>query len=671
MKEFFLLIALLTIFQFSQAQNFKYGKVSKDELEQKAHPDYPEAEAAILYRELRSKVDYHKEDGWIMYTEVHERIKLYNEKGYEWATRELILKNSSTSDREQLSSLKGSTYVLKNGKVEEFKLKKDGIFEESVSKFRDITKFTMPSISGGCIIEYTYKIRSPFIASMEPYRFQESIPVNKVNLRFEAPEYFNYQIHQRGWIPFKIVNEQISRSTTEHFTSQHNTGVGGTYNRAGATKTTYQANISTVELNKVPPLKEETYAGNIDNYAAALHYELTFVRWESGSVQEFSTNWESVCKQIYKDEDFGNQLDRSNYFKDDLDDLLVGAKDDTDKLQRIYGFVTNKMNWNKYVGYYSDEDVISAYKQGIGNSADINLMLTAMFRYAGFNANPVLISTVSNGIPLLPSLSGFNYVVAGVETPEDIILFDGTNKLGQEDVLYDFLLNWQGRIVREDGSSEWVPLQSHSPSSTARMIDYKLSDNGWITGTVKNQRNGSSALKQRTQFVDLSPIDAALSMDNVYPNVEIEEMEFENLEIPQQPLKQNYKFKSDGYVENINGDLYVAPLVFFAMEENPFKLDERKFPIDLNEASKDRFIVRIDIPEGYKVTSLPESVNIKLGENFMSYKYLISEKGGTLQLMSEFNVNKFLFGPDMYKDIKEFFQFIVDKEKERVVISKI
>lgn len=52
-----------------------------------------------------------------------------------------------------------------------------------------------------------------------------------------------------------------------------------------------------------------------------------------------------------------------------------------------------------------------AYKDKTGNIADINLMLTAMLRSAGLTANPVLVSTRSNGIALFPNRNAFNYVI--------------------------------------------------------------------------------------------------------------------------------------------------------------------------------------------------------------------------------------------------------------------
>ena len=68
------------------------------------------------------------------------------------------------------------------------------------------------------------------------------------------------------------------------------------------------------------------------------------------------------------------------------------------------------MHWNGMYGYTSDEGVKKAYDLKTGNIADINLILVGMLRAANLKANPVLISTRSNGVPLFPTMEGFNYV---------------------------------------------------------------------------------------------------------------------------------------------------------------------------------------------------------------------------------------------------------------------
>lgn len=76
------------------------------------------------------------------------------------------------------------------------------------------------------------------------------------------------------------------------------------------------------------------------------------------------------------------------------------------------------MVWNGDYGKYTDQNISKAFKEGKGNVAEINLLLVALLKETGLQANPVLISTQSNGIPIFPTLEGFNYVIAGVRRVE-------------------------------------------------------------------------------------------------------------------------------------------------------------------------------------------------------------------------------------------------------------
>lgn len=82
-----------------------------------------------------------------------------------------------------------------------------------------------------------------------------------------------------------------------------------------------------------------------------------------------------------------------------------------------------------------------------------------MLNYAKLNASPILLSTRSNGIPIFPSRNGFNYVIAGVELSNgSVVLLDATNKNAVPNIIPENALNWFGRLVRKNGTSEMVDL---------------------------------------------------------------------------------------------------------------------------------------------------------------------------------------------------------------------
>lgn len=663
------IIALFLATFTSFSQDFRFGKVSEEELKETQHPVFPESKAAVLYREIKTHFDYNQDDGFFAITNVFERIKIYSKDGFEWGNVTLDLYDESKRYSEDVTSIKAYTYQLdEKGKIEEIKLKKDGIFEEKSNKYRKTYKFVMPALKEGSVIEYEYSIKSPLIGSIDTYRFQESIPVNKVSIDFRTPEYLNYKSHRRGWIMYKIEEDHRDRSLDYIYTrSALETGRAVASNERQTIK--FRENIYKVELSNIEPLIEESYSGNLDNYTSSLTFELEFTRFPNSPFEMYSSSWEAVTKKIYESEGFGGQLDKARYFEEDVDKILEGVASPKEKTVAIYEFVKQRMNWNKFIGVYCDEGVKDAYKNGVGSAPEINLMLTSMLRYAGLKANPVLISTKSNGIPIFPTRSGFNYVITAVELADGIVLLDATNKNGTPNVLDENLLNWQGVMVWENGASNWVPLTPSEKGQSAYICTFIVNEEKNLEGSVKGQYTANKALEKREIFKGLSTADATKKFD--YKNVQITNLEFSEMENPYMPLKFSFDFLATDYIEEINGDYFLSPMCFLTLDENPFKLNERKYPIEYGYAQGDRMIISIEIPEGYQVKSIPESTNFVVGENVFEFKYLVSQNANKIQLMMNFNVNVATESAENYLALKGFYQAIVDKEKEKIVFSKI
>ena len=93
---------------FLTAQEFKLGKVSVAELEQKVHPKDTSAVAAILYKKGKSSIEYNDNDGFVLITQVEARIKIYKKEGYDWANQSVVyyicLLYTSPSPRDQRGS---------------------------------------------------------------------------------------------------------------------------------------------------------------------------------------------------------------------------------------------------------------------------------------------------------------------------------------------------------------------------------------------------------------------------------------------------------------------------------------------------------------------------------------------------------------------------------------
>lgn len=651
------------------AQNYDFGKVSKEELEEKYSPLDTSATATYLYKNRKTYIKYEQNLGFQLITEIHERIKIYKQEGFDYATNEVPLYKSG-NDEEKVTGLRASTYNLLNGKVTETKLGKDGIFKTEVSKYYNQTKFTMPNIKEGSVIEYKYTIASPFYWNVDDFVFQHAIPVKKLEARFETPEYFNFKVNTRGYLMVTPVVENKRGQIFFPATREVREGLNITPARSASTLD-YTATITSYDLSNIPALREEPFVNNIGNYRSAIQYELSSTNFPQSGYKFYSTTWEDVVKTIYENSSFGEELNRTGYFEKDIDALISSISDPMARAAAIFNFVKTKVKWNTYIGKYTDGGVRKAYKDQTGNVAEINLMLTAMLRYAGLNANPVLVSTRQNGIPLFPTLDGYNYVISAIETDEGVILLDASNKYAMPNILPSHVLNWEGRIVRKNKSSATISLYPNQLARNTVTMLANLDGNGAIEGNFRSVKTNHDAMYYRQSYLETDKAHYLENLENKYKGMEISDYEVKNDYDLSQPITESYKFAMQSQADVIGDKLYFSPMFFLKTNENPFKLEKREFPVDFGYPSEVSYRILINLPEGYKIETMPEPTVVVMPDNLAEFKYNVSGNEKSIQVVVSSKVNAPIISATYYDTLKEYFNNFIGKEAEQIILSKI
>jgi len=105
-------------------------------------------------------------------------------------------------------------------------------------------------------------------------------------------------------------------------------------------------------------------------------------------------------------------------------------------------------------------------------------------------------------------------------------------------------------------------------------------------------------------------------------------------------------------------------------KENPFKSKERLYPVDFGSPIEKLYQCKITIPDGYVLEELPGPRVVKLGNNAAKYTYAIAQTGNVLNLTSQLVILNSLFPQTEYADLREFYDIIVAKQAEQIVIKK-
>lgn len=669
MKRIVLFLLLQTVIGGVQAQNFKFGKVSKEEVLEQVHPLDKEANAAVLFREYKVSYEYNSFSGFTLVTRVHERIKIYNKDGFDWANKVIsVYKNNSK--REEVTSIKGFTYNINDGKVEEEKLRNNGILEEEVNKYWNKTTLTMPAVKEGSVVEYEYSIRSPFLTSIDEILLQYTIPTNRLEVTVSVPEFLGFRKHfnLKSGLDFPLTE---SRKPVTHKINNVVNSRGNSVQLQGVSdELSYILNIYEWTKNNIPALEEENHIDYLQNYAASLKWELQYTKFPNQVIENYAETWEGVTSTIYWDEGYETELNRTGFFEEDLALVLKDLNSAEEKITAIYSFLKEKVKWNGYFGYLPEKGTRSAYKDGEGNVGDLNTLLTSMLKYAGLKAYPVLVSSKSNGIPVFPTRQGFNYVISAVEIPGRFIFLDATDPNSAVNELPHRARNWQGRLIMDKENSTWVDIMPKEKSEHITTLNMKFGEDLNLEGKQRSRYSGLFAKRYRDTYMGTSEENRLQSLEKGKGNIDILNLKIENESLIGSDVEQVFDFQLKSAVESIGERIYLKPLVYEAVDESPFKADTRKYPIFFDFPSVHQTTVNLMVPTGYVVETLPESVVLELNSGAGTFTFQVIQNKNFLRIHSVLEINNIAFTPADYGALQDFYNKLVDKHTEAIVFKK-
>lgn len=666
MKKTLLLFTLLLFGATINAQNYKFGKLEINDI---VEVDTSSA-ATVVYKKQKSFYDYRMDDGFVLITEYERRVKINNNKGLDYANIEIDLYDESAKEKEIIQGIKGITYNLVNGKIEKTKLKNKEVFEEKYNKYWKKIKIVMPDVQKGSVVDVKYFTESPFVYKIKDVILQERIPVKEFDYQITIPEYFTFDLYENVKSNYKIKLEVEEKRTKKDIkwkekVNQHGGFVLQEFER------TLDYKDKTIRFNEknIPVFFEETFSMPLNNYVIKLAFDLESTKSFDDRVSNYATSWDLITKKIYESDSFGGELNKNNYFKNDIDELITTNLSQTDKISLVFDFVKSKVKWNGFTGYFTDLGVKKAYKEGKGNVADINLMLIAALRYVGVSANPVLTSTKSNGEAMFPTRQGFNYVVCGIEVNDNVLLLDATELNTSIDILPERVINWKGRIIREHGSSAWVNLFPKRNSVNSVVIFAKLKENLELEGKARSQKSDYFAFNYRNQFRSVKNED--IIKETFKNEVSIKNFKVANENQLGSPIKQTYDFVYSDGIEQIGDDLYLSPKLFLTKENNIFSKNERKYPVDFMYPRTNKNIINLTIPKGYKIKSIPENVKVMMSDNLGEYSFLVKQHGNSVQISESFQINFPIIPVSYYEDLKLVYKKLIEKNAEKIVLEKV
>jgi len=608
--------------------------------ETKYSDDYPDAEAIYLQKDMSVSFYFERgEEPKAIYS-FKERIKVLSEKGMTRGDVEIFCRRGFA--KEEVYRIKGVVYNKQaNGEINKDKLLKENIYEE-VHTHYTATKFAMPNVQVGSIIELEYKISSLNVYTIKRHFFQTDIPVVNSVMSVEIPQKLAYTPIHTGehLIVFSEMENSLEVPRTTTFT---------------------------MKAKDIPPILEDEYVLNVDDHRTSLKYELHTFYYDNGTKDVFAKSWDALAKELNGHKDFGKQLKKKIR---QLNPIIETAKQMSleDRVKYIYDYVRVNYAWNEEIGILADEGIYYCISKGTGNVADLNLLLTNLLLKCGVDAKPVILKTRSRGIlnTDYPSLTEPNYVIVEVDISGKKIYLDGTSKNIPYGQLPERAINTAG-VSMYKKKSEIISFTNPNKYKSQNFYDLSFTSNERLQGVNKAKLSDYAATVYRLKVNEIYNDDQPFSSNSYVMDKEIEVSNLDDINAPI-VFEQNISLTSN--VDNIEDKLILGAFIKDILDEEMFKESKRDYPLYFNYEVDMKYVFKIEKPEGYEIESQPENFSFALSNNDAVFHYEVKDIADYFIINYSIKISKMEYSANEYSALKKFIDLVLDKQSEKLILSK-
>lgn len=648
------LICLSTSIIFAQERgNFPENQATYTELNSRFYPLDSSAVAVVLNEFGKAYFDNGNE--YNLMFEYHVKIKIFKKEGLEYADIEIPLSKSSETKKEMLREFEASSFTFDNGSMRETKVNLKNVFTEDRGKYLDIAKVAIPNVRVGSVIEFKYKIESPYSYNFRSWNFQSEIP--KVYSEYWAliPANFLYNISLKGFLPLTNNTSKIEKQCYW-------------MNGRGS-----DCSVFMYGMKDIPAFVEEEYMTAKSNFLSSINFELSEYRYFDGRIDKITKEWRDVELELKKHDSFGSQLRKADgKIKDDVETLVAGETDALIKAKKIYYHIVQNFQWNGKFGMLTDLGVKKAYEGKIGNVSDINMMLIAALDVAGIPVDPVILSTRDNGVPIEihPVMSDFNYIVARANINGKFYLLDATDPFHPFGLVPERCLNGKGRVLG-DKESFWIDLVAPDKARRISNFTLKLGSDGIMSGVIQITYMGYEAVKQRKIINKYTEQKEYISnFTRKLESIEVGKFDIQNFADVEKPLVVKLDINYQAYDNEAAENFLFNPFLIDKENENPFKSNERLYPVDFGSPREFTSMLNLEFPEKYEIVNKPEKIALSLpnaGGRFILDSQIANNK---LMLSNALSINRTVFSSQEYLYLKELYSRIIQAQNEDLIFKK-
>jgi Transglutaminase-like superfamily len=656
----FFLVAAITSGSFGQSKNAQKTDEITPEDFQKIVKSGDTVEHAVILSDVANVTFKGNEFGWFSYVlKAKMRILVLKSDAFEAGNVALRTYGENRGERRiTATEISAASYVLEDGKVIKTVMNPKDIFVEKIKGDVSYTKFSVPGMKEGCIIEYSYTETSDFTDELPSWNFQsQDYPVLKSEYNAAIPSMLEYLIT-------KVGVHQFSEN-------DHKRTHGSFFMRTGLSVASDVENYHWVMRN-LPKMKDEIFLSTPKNYIDRLEFQI--VRYYNGrTITELGNNWKTTTADLLSSSRFAYQLQQENPWLDEQTQKIAGSGDFLERSKRIYYYILNNYVCTDPNDEFVEHGLSHVFEKKQGTVGEINMLLCAMLRFIHVHADPVILSTRNYGVNskdhYLPAR--FNHMVIRAYMMGQTYMLDASTPIMGFGHLPLDCYNGHARIICDRDSAS-IFLIADSIRETQLNSVFIVNDpdkKGQMTGTFNSVLGYHDGYDVRKTVANKGMKEFAKSILASSP-LEVRMLNFgiDSLMQFEEPIGLHFDFNFDSPQADI---FYFNPLLYSDITTGlSLPAGQRDYPIEMEKPIDKLYVMNIEVPAGFVIDEVPQSARISYNNNEGTYEYLVGKMENGIQIRVHLKMKKALFASDEYEPLRSFFNYAIKKESEQIVFKK-
>ena len=370
-----------------------------------------------------------------------------------------------------------------------------------------------------------------------------------------------------------------------------------------------------------------------------------------------------------------DELENDNTsIKEKVGELTAKATTDEEKIKNIYYWIQDNIRYIAFedgIAGFKPDEASNVFNKRYGDCKGMANLTKQMLTEAGFDARLTWVGTKHIAYDYsTPNLSVDNHMICTVWHDGKPLFLDGTEDFNS---MGEFADRIQGKQVLIENGDDFIleNIPVHQANFNAEEVQYDLKlVNGSITGEVNKNFQGESRASLLAYFHSLKNDKKEEFLEyylrNGNSNISVSSIETSNLEDRDLDLTVNYEITVQNAVSEFDDEVYID--LDIDKELSNYLMKERETDYIFNYKKDLHSTFKLKIPEGYKVSHIPESISLENDDFHLSVKFF--QEKGEIVYQKEFRIENAKVETEDFAEWNGFIEKLNSLYNEQIILTK-